>query len=384
MIGCLACCCCWGRVVAGLRRPAGLELPRALFLALDFFVSTRNRCLLRRLHNRSLTEGQNPRRWTLVAFACCSEEPRADALAALHLAAHPRCPAGRAGAMRSGWNPGQYGPVLKASDPPFWRYLLNSTLVGGGNNAADPAVASLRYAPAGGAAACSGKLFGWGPCLVDRRLPSVLLFLALLQLAAPVRLAKQPAGALSAQCRAFASPAVRWLLGGGPLANCPRGLEESELLEALASGTSALDPGGPCSARRWRAQAVLVFLFSWNEFPIRPHLAERCGAAHPGARHGPHRAGFLGVLGSYGAFAWRHGAGSVPLLLLLLVFQRPIRAGLTQGAIRVEPAVPPLPANDRFQHDFQHHPPALHGVAMLEGISRRIGGAGNDPAKISI
>jgi len=36
----------------------------------------------------------------------------------------------------------------------------------------------------------------------------------------------------------------------------------------------------------------------------------------------------------YGAFAAATVLGSVPLLLLLLVFQRPIVAGLTQGAIK--------------------------------------------------
>jgi multiple sugar transport system permease protein len=79
--------------------------------------------------------------------------------------------------------------------------------------------------------------------------------------------------------------------------------------------------------------ALLVFLFSWNEFPIALTWLSRTELltlAPAMARI----AGSSVFTVPYGAFAAATVLGSVPLLALLLLFQRQIVAGLTQGAIK--------------------------------------------------
>jgi len=78
---------------------------------------------------------------------------------------------------------------------------------------------------------------------------------------------------------------------------------------------------------------LLVFLFSWNEFPIALtwlSRSELLTLAPAMARI----AGSSVFTVPYGAFAAATVLGSLPLLALLLLFQRQIVAGLTQGAIK--------------------------------------------------
>ena len=79
--------------------------------------------------------------------------------------------------------------------------------------------------------------------------------------------------------------------------------------------------------------AILVFLFSWNEYPIALTWISRADLLTlPVA--------IARIAGSsvysvpYGPFAAATVLGSLPLLVLVLVFQRSIVAGLTQGAIK--------------------------------------------------
>ena len=79
--------------------------------------------------------------------------------------------------------------------------------------------------------------------------------------------------------------------------------------------------------------ALLIFLFSWNEYPIAItwlSRSELLTLAPAMARI----AGSSVYTVPYGAFAAATVMGSVPLILLLLVFQRQIIKGLTQGAIK--------------------------------------------------
>ena len=86
---------------------------------------------------------------------------------------------------------------------------------------------------------------------------------------------------------------------------------------------------GPATA----STAILVFLFSWNEYPIALTWISRADLLTlPVA--------IARIAGSsvysipYGAYAAATVLGSLPLLLLVLIFQRQIVSGLTQGAIK--------------------------------------------------
>ena len=86
---------------------------------------------------------------------------------------------------------------------------------------------------------------------------------------------------------------------------------------------------GPATA----STAILVFLFSWNEYPIALTWISRADLLTlPVA--------IARIAGSsvysipYGAYAAATVLGALPLLLLVLIFQRQIVSGLTHGAIK--------------------------------------------------
>jgi len=123
------------------------------------------------------------------------------------------------------------------------------------------------------------------------------------------------------------------LLLEAAFAELPRELEESALLEGFGLWQRLRWILVPLLGPAVASTAVLVFLFSWNEFPIALtwlSRSELLTLAPAMARI----AGSSVFSVPYGAFAAATVLGSVPLLLLLLVFQRPIVAGLTQGAIK--------------------------------------------------
>jgi len=77
----------------------------------------------------------------------------------------------------------------------------------------------------------------------------------------------------------------------------------------------------------------LVFLFSWNEYPIAlTWISSADLLTLPVA--------IARIAGSsvysipYGAYAAATVLGALPLLLLVIIFQRQIVSGLTQGAIK--------------------------------------------------
>jgi multiple sugar transport system permease protein len=86
---------------------------------------------------------------------------------------------------------------------------------------------------------------------------------------------------------------------------------------------------GPAMA----SAALLIFIFCWNEYPIALtwlSRSELLTLAPAMARI----AGSSVYTIPYGAFAAATVLGSAPLIGLMLVFQRQIISGLTQGAIK--------------------------------------------------
>ena len=236
--------------------------------------------------------------------------------------------AGAAG-LGGGWTLANYVQVLQR-DPPFWRYLLNSTVVGG----LSTLLTLLLAVPcAYGLSRLRGglRLLIDGGLLAAAVFPYVLLFLALLQLARQFQLANN----LLALCLPYAGlslPLAVLLLQAG-FAKLPPELEEQALLEGFSLLQRLRWVLLPLMAPTIVSTALLVFLFSWNEFPIALtwlSRSELLTLAPAMARI----AGSSVFAVPYGAFAAATVLGSVPLLALLLLFQRQIVAGLTQGAIK--------------------------------------------------
>ena len=236
--------------------------------------------------------------------------------------------AGTAG-LASGWTLANYAEVLRG-DPPFWRYLLNSTVVGG----LSTLLTLVLAVPCAYALSRRGgllRLLVGGGLLAAAVFPYVLLFLALLQVARQFGLGNN----LLALCLPYAglSLPLAVLLLQAAFAELPVELEESAVLEGFSLRQRLRWILLPLLAPAMVSTALLVFLFSWNEFPIALtwlSRSELLTLAPAMARI----AGSSVFSVPYGAFAAATVLGSVPLLALLLLFQRQIVAGLTQGAIK--------------------------------------------------
>jgi multiple sugar transport system permease protein len=227
------------------------------------------------------------------------------------------------------WTLDNYRQLLTA-DPPFWRYLLNSTVVGAATTAltlglAVPCAYGLQRQRGGLRWAVTLAL------LAAAMFPTVLLFLALLQLARALGFGNQLL-ALSLPYSGLSLPLAVLLLRAA-FADLPAELEDAARLEGLNLMARLRHVLLPLLAPALGSTAILVFLGSWNEYPIaltwisRPELLTLPPAI---ARI----AGSSLFTVPYGAFAAATVLGGLPLLVLVLLFQRSIVSGLTQGAIK--------------------------------------------------
>ena len=161
--------------------------------------------------------------------------------------------------------------TLLASDPPFWRYLLNSTVVGG----LTTALTLLMAVPAAyGIARMSSRSRGTVRTLVAAAalFPYVLLFLALLELAREFELGNSLL-AIALPYAGLALPLALLLLISA-FEGLPTDLDDAARLEdsgadqPFALGAAAIDRA---RHRQYWNSCVSVFL---ERIPDRPHLAE--------------------------------------------------------------------------------------------------------------
>jgi multiple sugar transport system permease protein len=234
-------------------------------------------------------------------------------------------PAGQAGA----WTLANYWLVL-SGDPPLWRALLNSGLVG----LATTVLTLLLAVPcAYGLQHLRGVLRGGVTLalLAAALFPTVLLFLALLEAARLLGLGNRLL-ALSLPYAALSLPLAVLLLRSA-FADLPTELEDAARLEGLDLGQRLRFVLLPLLAPALASTGILVFLFSWNEYSIALTWISRSELLTlPVAM--ARIAGSSVFTIPYGAFAAATVLGSLPLLALVLLAQRPIVAGLTQGAVK--------------------------------------------------
>jgi multiple sugar transport system permease protein len=159
----------------------------------------------------------------------------------------------------------------------------------------------------------------------------VLLFLALLGLARRFDLGNDLL-ALTLPYAGLCLP-LAVLLMRAAIADLPPELEEAAQLEGLDFGERLRHVLLPLLSPALASTAILVFLFSWNEYPIALTWISRADRLTlPTAISRIAASSVYAV--PYGAFAAATVLGSLPLLLLVLLFQRSIVSGLTQGAIK--------------------------------------------------
>jgi multiple sugar transport system permease protein len=170
-----------------------------------------------------------------------------------------------------------------------------------------------------------------GVLLAAAVFPYVLLFLALLELARSLGLANHLL-ALSLPYTALSLPLAVLLLSAA-FRDLPPELEEAARLEGLNLVQRLRWVLLPLIAPASASTGLLVFLYSWNEYPIAlTWISRDTLLTLPTA--------IARIAGSslysvpYGAFAAATVLGSLPLLALVVLFQKPIVAGLTRGAIQ--------------------------------------------------
>ena len=234
-----------------------------------------------------------------------------------------------AGGWGGGWTLSNYR-LLLAVDPPFWRYLLNSSLVGLASTAltlllAVPCAYGLQR-QRGGLRSTTLLIL-----LAISLFPTVLLFLALLEWARDLGLANHLL-ALALPYAALSLPLAILLLRSA-LADLPPELEDAARLEGLNLWQRLRFVLLPLLAPAIASTAILVFLFSWNEYPIALTWISRADLLTlPTAIA---RIGASSVFAvPYGAFAAATVLGSLPLLAMMMLSQRAIVSGLTRGSVK--------------------------------------------------
>ena len=227
------------------------------------------------------------------------------------------------------WTLAHYQSVL-SSNPPFICYLLNSLFAGSISTLltlllAIPASYSLSKLARRSALIIKCLLIG---CAL---FPYVLLFLALLEIARYLQLGNSLI-ALAIPYAALSQPLAVLLLTNA-FSDLPSELEDAARVEGL----------GVLQRFRWillplispaiASTAILVFLFSWNEYPIAlTWISDSDKLTLPVA--------MARIAGSsihsvpYGPYAAATVLGSIPLVILVMVFQKPIVSGLTTGAVK--------------------------------------------------
>lgn len=221
-----------------------------------------------------------------------------------------------------------YAQVFSAR--PFALYIRNSLIVGAGTTAATTLLAApaayafSRLALPGGRAALLAIL---GLSLF----PGTMLIVPLKQLAARAGLLNSLSGLVIAYT-ALNLPFAIWVLKAF-FDRLPRDVEEAAWLDGLSRWQTLWRIVLPLSAPAVASTAILVFIASWNEFLIAQTLVSR-----DAARTVPVGIAMLSGATVY-ELPWGQVAAAVvittlPVVAIVLAFQRRIVEGLTAGAVK--------------------------------------------------
>ena len=213
---------------------------------------------------------------------------------------------------------------------PFARYLANSATV----SLAATLLALAAAAPAG-AALCrmrprarSRWLLG---LLLASLFPPILLLFPLYEGVRLLGLVNSPL-ALVLPYAAFGVPLATWVLEAG-FRELPREVEEAATLDGLGPLGRLLRVQLPLAAPSVSAAALLTFIASWNEFLLALSFTTRDASRTV-------TAGIASVSGAslyevpWGQLSAAIVLSTLPVVLLVLLFERRISGGLTGGAVK--------------------------------------------------
>lgn len=233
------------------------------------------------------------------------------------------------GAPAFPWTLANYQLVL-SGDPSLAQVLLNSALLG---LTTTLLTLVLAVPCAYGLHRLRGRLRSLlNVLLVGAALfPTVLLFLSLLQLARWFHLANHLL-ALSLPYAGLSLPLAILLLRAA-IDDLPPELDDAGRLDGMSNLQRFRWIVLPLITPTMASTGLLVFLASWNEYPIALTWLSRSDRLTLPAAMGRIASSSVFTI-PYGPFAAATVLGSLPLLVLVLLFQRWIISGITQGAVK--------------------------------------------------
>ncbi|MBD2436964.1 carbohydrate ABC transporter permease [Nostoc sp. FACHB-110] len=213
---------------------------------------------------------------------------------------------------------------------PFWRYIFNSAVV----SITSTAVALAIGAPAAYALA---RLRPWGEkailagVLIVTLFPGILLFLGLLEIIQVLRLGNNYLS-LIIPYTAINLPLTILVLRSF-FQQLPKDLEDSARVDGYNTFQLLWQIVLPMTLPALVTTGILTFIFAWNEFIFALTFMTR-----EELKTIPVAAAQLGGASvyeiPYGPIAAATVVGTLPLILLVLFFQRRIVQGLTAGAVK--------------------------------------------------
>ncbi|MEH2225951.1 carbohydrate ABC transporter permease [Nostoc sp.] len=213
---------------------------------------------------------------------------------------------------------------------PFWRYIFNSAFV----SITSTAVALAIGAPAAYALA---RLRPWGEkvilasILIVTLFPGILLFLGLLEIIQALKLGNNYL-ALIIPYTAINLPLTILVLKSF-FEKLPKDLEDSARVDGYNTFQLLWQIVLPMTLPALVTTGILTFIFAWNEFIFALTFMTR-----EELKTIPVAAAQLGGATiyeiPYGPIAAATVIGTLPLILLVLFFQRRIVQGLTAGAVK--------------------------------------------------
>ena len=213
---------------------------------------------------------------------------------------------------------------------PFARYLLNSAMIALASTALCVAVAT----PAAAALARMRQqqrdrwLLSF---LVVSLFPPILLLFPLYEAVRGLGWINHPL-ALILPYAALHLPLAIWVLESG-FRSVPTAIHDAARLDGLSTPARLLRVEAPLAAPAVATAGLLVFIFSWNEFMLAVTFLTRDHAKTV-------TAGIASIGGAslyeipWGPLCAAVVLATLPLFLLVLLFQRRIVSGLTRGAVK--------------------------------------------------
>ena len=213
---------------------------------------------------------------------------------------------------------------------PFWRYILNSAFVSIISTfvslaiGAPAAYALARLRPWGGQVMLAGVL-------IVTLFPGILLFLGLLEIIQALQLGNNYL-ALIIPYTAINLPLTILVLRSF-FQQLPKDLEDAAKVDGYNTWQMLLQIVLPMTLPALVTTGILTFIFAWNEFIFALTFITR-----EDLKTIPVAAAQLGGASvfeiPYGPIAAATVLGTLPLVLLVLFFQRKIVQGLTAGAVK--------------------------------------------------